>query len=45
MEYGDYYGEVRGIEEARLLATAGGRVTEIAADVGDSVTAGQSLGR
>lgn len=43
IEYGEYVGEARGIEEVRLTAGPGGRVTAIHASEGDRVTAGQSL--
>ncbi len=44
-EVGEYYGTATGIREARLISVAGGRVSQIAADVGDAVVAGQSLAR
>jgi RND family efflux transporter MFP subunit len=44
VEYGEYVGEARGVEEVRLTAGAGGRVAAIHASEGDVVAAGQSLG-
>ena len=43
--YGEYYGEVTGLNEVELITVAGGRVDEINVDVGDSVAAGDSLAR
>lgn len=44
-EIGEYYGTATGIEEARLISITGGRVSEILAEVGDQVQAGQPLAR
>lgn len=43
VEYGEYFGEARGISRAVLSAGAGGRVSAIHADEGDRVNAGDSL--
>ncbi len=43
VEYGEYFGEARGIAGAVLSAGAGGRVTAIHADQGDYVRVGDSL--
>ncbi|MFP4329628.1 MAG: efflux RND transporter periplasmic adaptor subunit [Alkalispirochaetaceae bacterium] len=43
--YGDYYGEVTGINEVELITVAGGRVNAIDVEVGDQVSAGDSLAR
>jgi RND family efflux transporter MFP subunit len=45
VEYGEYYGEIRAVREARLVSATGGRVTDINASVGDTVETGQSLAR
>ncbi len=44
VEYGEYVGEARGVEEVRLTAGPGGRVTAIHVSEGDEVSVGQSLG-
>ena len=44
VEFREYYGKVSGIAEATLITAIGGHVEAIGADIGDSVTAGQSLG-
>jgi RND family efflux transporter MFP subunit len=44
-DYGEYYGEVEAVNEARLVAVQGGRVNAIHVAVGDSVVEGQSLAR
>ncbi|MFP4427365.1 MAG: efflux RND transporter periplasmic adaptor subunit [Spirochaetaceae bacterium] len=43
--YGEYYGEVSGLEEVELITVSGGRVSEINVSVGDAVEAGDSLAR
>lgn len=43
VEYGKYFGEVKGILEVRLTADAKGRVERVFASEGDRVTKGQSL--
>jgi RND family efflux transporter MFP subunit len=43
--YGEYYGEVSGLEEVELITVSGGRVNEINVSVGDDVEAGDSLAR
>lgn len=43
VQYGEYFGEARGISEVVLSTATGGRVTTILAEEGDMVTAGQSL--
>jgi RND family efflux transporter MFP subunit len=45
VEYGEYFGEARGIDEVKLTAVAGGRVSTLRATVGDTVAAGTSLGK
>ncbi len=45
VEYGDYYGSVRGIEEAELICTSGGFVEKIDVKEGSKVKAGQSLAK
>jgi len=45
IEYGEYYGEIRAVREARLISALGGRVDGINASVGDDVSTGQSLAR
>lgn len=45
VEYGRYYGEVRAISQATLLATAGGTVEALFAAPGDTIRSGQSLAR
>jgi len=44
VEYGEYFGESRGIDEVKLTAVAGGRVASLGADVGDVVAPDTSLG-
>lgn len=44
-EYGRYFGEVRSITQATLVATAGGTVQQLNAGPGDRVRRGQSLAR
>lgn len=43
VEYGEYFGETRGISQATLSVGAGGRVSAILVDEGDRVSAGDSL--
>jgi RND family efflux transporter MFP subunit len=43
--YGEYYGEVSGLEEVELITVSGGRVNAVNVSVGDSVKAGDSLAR
>lgn len=43
--YGDYYGEVSGLTEVELITVSGGRVNALHVEVGDQVTAGDSLAR
>lgn len=43
IEYGEYFGTARGIREAELTASAGGRVLALLAEKGETVAAGQSL--
>lgn len=43
--YGEYYGEVSGLNEVELITVAGGRVNAINVAVGDQVEAGDSLAR
>jgi RND family efflux transporter MFP subunit len=45
VEYGEYYGEVRAVREARLVSVIGGRVSEINTAVGQAVGTGDSLAR
>lgn len=42
-EYGEYYGEVSGIQEAQILNRSGGRVEKIRVKTGDTVKIGDSL--
>ena len=44
VEYGEYYGEVSGIEEAHLISFTGGKVESINVKEGDFVKKGTSLG-
>lgn len=44
-EYGRYFGEVRSITQATLVATAGGTVQQLNARPGDPVRRGESLAR
>lgn len=44
-DYGEYYGEVEAVNEARLVAHQGGRVNAIHVQVGEPVDDGQSLAR
>lgn len=43
VQYGEYFGEARGISEVVLSTSTGGRVTAIHAEEGDAVVTGQSL--
>lgn len=43
--YGEYYGEVSGLEEVELITVSGGRVNAVNVSVGESVKAGDSLAR
>ena len=43
--YGEYYGEVSGLNEVELITVTGGRVNQINVAVGDTVSAGDSLAR
>lgn len=43
VQYGEYFGEARGVSEVILSTAAGGRVTAIHAEEGDTVRAGESL--
>lgn len=43
--YGEYYGEVSGLNEVELITATGGRVNAINVSVGDNVAAGDSLAR
>ena len=45
VEYGEYYGEVTAVREARLVSALGGRVNAINVAVGQQVVEGQSLAR
>jgi RND family efflux transporter MFP subunit len=45
VDYGEYYGEIKAVREARLVAALGGRVNRINVEVGEPVRAGQSLAR
>ncbi len=45
VDYGEYYGEVKAVREARLVSALGGRVTDMHVEVGDAVEAGRSLAR
>jgi RND family efflux transporter MFP subunit len=45
VDYGEYYGEVRAVREARLVSALGGRVNAINAAVGEPVAEGESLAR
>lgn len=45
VEYGRYFGEVRGIRQATLQSVSGGTVEELHAQPGDPVRRGQSLAR
>jgi len=44
-QYGEYYGELRGIREAELVCPLGGTVERIEVQPGDRIEAGQSLAR
>jgi RND family efflux transporter MFP subunit len=43
--YGEYYGEVSGLNEVELITVSGGRVNAINVSVGDEVSSGDSLAR
>lgn len=43
VQYGEYFGEARGVSEVVLSTATGGRVTAILAEEGDTVAAGESL--
>ena len=45
VEFGEYYGEVEAVREARLVSALGGTVSDILVSVGETVEAGQSLAR